>query len=104
MSYCLTLKPACVGCGSQSDLYGSSCKHMTLCLKCGKTMAENKAKCLDCGTIVTRLIRVRDSCPFHSSLIQFCSSSEIVCLVILFRNTMSVQAQRPIRTTSLVDL
>ncbi|KAJ4876366.1 transcription activator [Raphanus sativus] len=57
MSHCLTLKPACMGCGSKSDLYGSSCRHMTLCLKCGKTMAENKAKCLDCGTVLTRLIR-----------------------------------------------
>ncbi|KAF3503954.1 hypothetical protein F2Q69_00042087 [Brassica cretica] len=46
-----------MGCGSRSDLYGSSCRHMTLCLKCGKTMAENKAKCLDCGTVLTRLIR-----------------------------------------------
>ena len=58
MSHCLVLKPSCMGCGSQSDLYGSSCRHMTLCLKCGKTMAENKAKCLDCGTVLTRLIRV----------------------------------------------
>ncbi|KAJ0264858.1 Transcription initiation factor IIF subunit alpha [Hirschfeldia incana] len=57
MSHCLTLKPACMGCGSKSDLYGSSCRHMTLCLKCGKTMAENKAKCIDCGTLLTRLIR-----------------------------------------------
>ncbi|CAN6867838.1 unnamed protein product [Brassica oleracea] len=57
MSHCLVLKPACMGCGSRSDLYGSSCRHMTLCLKCGKTMAENKAKCLDCGTVLTRLIR-----------------------------------------------
>uniref|UniRef100_A0A0D2ZX91 Transcription initiation factor IIF subunit alpha n=1 Tax=Brassica oleracea var. oleracea TaxID=109376 RepID=A0A0D2ZX91_BRAOL len=57
MSHCLVLKPSCMGCGSQSDLYGSSCRHMTLCLKCGKTMAENKAKCLDCGTVLTRLIR-----------------------------------------------
>ncbi|CAH2071504.1 unnamed protein product [Thlaspi arvense] len=56
-SNCLILKPACMGCGSQSDLYGSNCRHMTLCFKCGKTMAENKAKCLDCGTVVTRLIR-----------------------------------------------
>ncbi|KAL0712861.1 hypothetical protein Bca4012_019839 [Brassica carinata] len=57
MLNCLTLKPACMGCGSKSDLYGSSCRHMTICLKCGKTMAENKAKCLDCGTVLTRLIR-----------------------------------------------
>ncbi|KAF8077342.1 hypothetical protein N665_1044s0002 [Sinapis alba] len=57
MSHCLTLKQSCMCCGSKSDLYGSSCRHMTLCLKCGKTMAENKAKCFDCGTILTRLIR-----------------------------------------------
>ncbi|EFH48922.1 mutant TFIIF-alpha [Arabidopsis lyrata subsp. lyrata] len=66
MSNCLQLKPACMGCGSQSDLYGSSCRHMTLCLKCGRTMAENKAKCLDCGTVLTRLIReynVRAAAP-----------------------------------------
>ncbi|CAH8387957.1 unnamed protein product [Eruca vesicaria subsp. sativa] len=46
-----------MGCGSHADLYGSSCRHMTLCLKCSKTMAENKAKCLDRGTVLTRLIR-----------------------------------------------
>lgn len=59
MSFDLLLKPQCSGCGSQVDLYGSNCKHMTLCLTCGKTMAENKAKCFDCGAIATRLIRVR---------------------------------------------
>ncbi|XP_010538756.1 PREDICTED: transcription initiation factor IIF subunit alpha isoform X2 [Tarenaya hassleriana] len=57
MSYDLMLKTACSGCGSQSELYGSTCKHMTLCLQCGKTMAENKGKCYECGTTVTRLIR-----------------------------------------------
>lgn len=30
---------------------------MTLCLTCGKTMAENLAKCYDCGATLTRLIR-----------------------------------------------
>jgi DNA-directed RNA polymerase subunit N (RpoN/RPB10) len=30
-----------------------------LCLTCGKTMAENRGKCFDCGAIVTRLIRVQ---------------------------------------------
>ncbi|KAK7363803.1 hypothetical protein VNO77_05961 [Canavalia gladiata] len=57
MSIDLLLKPSCGGCGSTTDLYGSNCKHMTLCLTCGKTMAENKAKCFDCGATVTRLIR-----------------------------------------------
>ncbi|XP_010270094.1 PREDICTED: transcription initiation factor IIF subunit alpha-like [Nelumbo nucifera] len=57
MSSDLLLKPSCGGCGSTSDLYGSNCKHMTLCLSCGKTMAENHGKCYECGVPVTRLIR-----------------------------------------------
>ncbi|GAB4830774.1 Transcription initiation factor IIF subunit alpha [Ancistrocladus abbreviatus] len=57
MSFDLLLKPSCSRCGSTADLYGSNCKHMTLCLTCGKTMAENRAKCHDCGAIVSRLIR-----------------------------------------------
>ncbi|XP_043689755.1 transcription initiation factor IIF subunit alpha-like isoform X2 [Telopea speciosissima] len=57
MSFDLLLKPSCSGCGSTTDLYGSNCKHMTLCLACGKTMAENRGKCVDCGVTVTRLIR-----------------------------------------------
>ncbi|KAG6768915.1 hypothetical protein POTOM_024527 [Populus tomentosa] len=57
MSFDLQLQPSCSGCGSTTDLYGSNCKHMTLCLTCGKTMAENRGKCFDCGAIVTRLIR-----------------------------------------------
>ncbi|PQQ21172.1 transcription initiation factor IIF subunit alpha isoform X2 [Prunus yedoensis var. nudiflora] len=57
MSADLTLRSSCSGCGSTSELYGSNCKHMTLCLSCGKTMAENRAKCFECGAIVTRLIR-----------------------------------------------
>uniref|UniRef100_A0A1D1YDQ2 Transcription initiation factor IIF subunit alpha n=1 Tax=Anthurium amnicola TaxID=1678845 RepID=A0A1D1YDQ2_9ARAE len=56
-SFDLLLKPSCGGCGSITDLYGSNCKHMTLCLSCGKTMAENRAKCYECGTIITTLIR-----------------------------------------------
>ncbi|KAH9749783.1 hypothetical protein WN944_012635 [Citrus x changshan-huyou] len=67
MSFDLLLKPQCSGCGSQADLYGSNCKHMTLCLTCGKTMAENKAKCFDCGAIVTRLIREYNVRPSNSS-------------------------------------
>ncbi|KAJ8759715.1 hypothetical protein K2173_009816 [Erythroxylum novogranatense] len=57
MSFDLLLKSSCSGCGSTTDLYGSNCKHMTLCLTCGKTMAENRAKCYDCGATVSRLIR-----------------------------------------------
>ncbi|KDP40450.1 hypothetical protein JCGZ_03950 [Jatropha curcas] len=57
MSFDLMLKPSCSGCGSTQELYGSNCKHMTLCLTCGKTMAENRGKCYDCGATVTRLIR-----------------------------------------------
>lgn len=59
MSFDLMLKSSCSGCGSTSDLYGSNCKHMTLCLTCGKTMAENRGKCYDCGATVNRLIRVQ---------------------------------------------
>ncbi|XP_057976608.1 transcription initiation factor IIF subunit alpha-like isoform X2 [Malania oleifera] len=57
MLFDLLLKPSCSGCGSTTDLYGSNCKHMTLCLSCGKTMAENRGACYDCGATVTRLIR-----------------------------------------------
>ncbi|KAE8689676.1 Transcription initiation factor IIF subunit alpha [Hibiscus syriacus] len=57
MSFDLMLKPTCSGCGSSQDLYGSNCKHMTLCVSSGKTMAENQGKCFECGAIVTRLIR-----------------------------------------------
>ncbi|CAN6477592.1 unnamed protein product [Victoria cruziana] len=57
MSMDLVLKPSCGGCGSTSDLYGSNCKHMTLCLSCGKTMAETRSKCRECGVPITKLIR-----------------------------------------------
>ncbi|MQL76764.1 hypothetical protein Taro_009186, partial [Colocasia esculenta] len=60
----LLLKPSCGGCGSTTDLYGNNCKHMTLCLSCGKTMAENCAKCYECGATITMLIRVRLPSPF----------------------------------------
>jgi hypothetical protein len=74
MSFDLTLKSSCSGCGSTSDLYGSNCKHMTLCLTCGKTMAENRGKCYDCGVTVNRLIRVQ-------SLSLFLARSHIVTFV-----------------------
>lgn len=66
MSFDLMLKACCDLCGSPNELYGSNCKHMTLCVKCGKLMAERKDKCRDCGTTVSRLIReynVRASSP-----------------------------------------
>lgn len=40
---------------------------MTLCLACGKTMAETKAACSECGVPVTRLIREYNVRPSNSS-------------------------------------
>ncbi|KAL8469108.1 hypothetical protein ACS0TY_032083 [Phlomoides rotata] len=57
MSFDLILKPSCGGCGSAVELYGSTCKHLTLCLSCGKSMAEKRSKCYECGTPITHLIR-----------------------------------------------
>ncbi|KAG8385810.1 hypothetical protein BUALT_Bualt03G0084000 [Buddleja alternifolia] len=57
MSVDLILKPSCSGCGSTVELYGSACKHLTLCVTCGKTMAQNRAKCYECGSPITQLIR-----------------------------------------------
>ncbi|KAL9996834.1 putative transcription initiation factor IIF, alpha subunit [Helianthus debilis subsp. tardiflorus] len=57
MSFDLVLNPSCDGCRSTVELYGSNCKHMTLCVACGKTMAERKDRCRDCGATITRLIR-----------------------------------------------
>ncbi|KAK9135302.1 hypothetical protein Syun_014632 [Stephania yunnanensis] len=45
------------GCGSPNELYGSNCKHMTLCTTRGRKMAENRDKCYDCGAPLTRLIK-----------------------------------------------
>ncbi|KAK1315711.1 Transcription initiation factor IIF subunit alpha [Acorus calamus] len=53
----LVLKGSCEGCGSTTDLYGSNCKHMTLCLSCGKAMAAARSKCYACGSVISRLIR-----------------------------------------------
>ncbi|XP_068654791.1 transcription initiation factor IIF subunit alpha-like isoform X2 [Aristolochia californica] len=57
MSFDLLLKLSCGECGSTIDLYGSNCKHLTLCLSCGKKMTESHSKCYDCGAPITRLIR-----------------------------------------------
>ncbi|AQK65934.1 Transcription initiation factor IIF, alpha subunit [Zea mays] len=53
----LVLKMACEGCGNTSDLYGTGCKHTTLCSDCGKSMARSRARCLVCSAPITRLIR-----------------------------------------------
>ncbi|KAJ0869645.1 putative transcription initiation factor IIF, alpha subunit, Zinc finger, RING/FYVE/PHD-type [Helianthus annuus] len=58
MSFNLVLNPSCDGWISMVELYGSNCKHMTICVACGKTMAERKDRCRDCAATITRLIRV----------------------------------------------
>ncbi|CAL5345545.1 unnamed protein product [Camellia sinensis] len=67
MSFDLILKASCSGCGTSKDLYGSNCKHLTLCLSCGKSMAEKHNKCYECGTPITRLIREYNVRPCSSS-------------------------------------
>lgn len=62
MAPSLELKDKCTGCGTTVELYGSNCGHLTLCMKCGKSMAETAAPCADCGTPVTRLIKVSCEC------------------------------------------
>ncbi|KAK1306022.1 Transcription initiation factor IIF subunit alpha [Acorus calamus] len=54
----LVLKSSCEGCGSTKGLYGSNCKHVTLCFSCGKAMAAARSKCYACGSVISRLIRV----------------------------------------------
>lgn len=54
----MMLETCCSGCRSTSDLYSSSCKHMTLCFSCGKIMAQNHDKCSICHLPITRLIQV----------------------------------------------
>ncbi|BBN04947.1 transcription initiation factor TFIIF subunit alpha [Marchantia polymorpha subsp. ruderalis] len=53
----LVLKPNCNGCGTTTDLYGSTCKHMTICVPCGKSLVETGGSCTECGLPITRLIR-----------------------------------------------
>ncbi|XP_042374894.1 transcription initiation factor IIF subunit alpha-like [Zingiber officinale] len=57
MSLDWVLRPCCDRCHSTSDLYGSNCKHMTLCLECGKGMAANRGRCRLCGALITKLIQ-----------------------------------------------
>ncbi|KAJ4803899.1 hypothetical protein LUZ62_016465 [Rhynchospora pubera] len=53
----LVLKASCEVCGNASELYGSGCKHMTLCLSCGKRMAADRHHCNLCAAPITNLIR-----------------------------------------------
>lgn len=103
MTMDLQLKSCCSGCRSTTDLYGSNCKHMTLCLTCGKTMAENRAKCYDCGATLTRLIRV-----WSRSLIFFFHFVSATCNFVMYfcgdRNIMFVQVLPTIKTTLLEGL
>ncbi|KAM0847804.1 hypothetical protein ACQ4PT_054798 [Festuca glaucescens] len=53
----LVLKPACDACGKASDLYGTACRHATVCSSCGKAMARARSPCAVCAAPVTNLIR-----------------------------------------------
>ncbi|KAL2634215.1 hypothetical protein R1flu_005694 [Riccia fluitans] len=53
----LVLKPNCDGCGATTDLYGSTCRHMTVCMPCGKSLVETGGLCTECSSPVLRLIR-----------------------------------------------
>ncbi|KAK4486323.1 hypothetical protein RD792_008994 [Penstemon davidsonii] len=67
-SRALLSRPVCDGCGSPGESYDIKCKHLKLCISCGKFMAENRANCYECGTPITRLIREYS--------FRHCSSSE----------------------------
>ncbi|KAM0869110.1 hypothetical protein ACQ4PT_040896 [Festuca glaucescens] len=53
----LVLKPACDACGKASDLYGTACRHATVCSSCGKAMAQARMACAVCAAPVTNLIQ-----------------------------------------------
>ncbi|KAL6644739.1 hypothetical protein ACP70R_016347 [Stipagrostis hirtigluma subsp. patula] len=53
----LVLKAACEACGAASDLYGTACRHATLCQSCGAAMARARARCAVCAAPVATLIR-----------------------------------------------
>jgi transcription initiation factor TFIIF subunit alpha len=53
----LVFKAACEVCGNSSELYGSACKYMTLCLSCGKRMSADRRRCHLCAAPITKLIR-----------------------------------------------
>lgn len=57
MANVFTLQSSCGTCGGGGDLYASQCSHLTLCMACGKTMAEKADPCKQCGVPLTRLIK-----------------------------------------------
>ena len=83
----LVLKPSCEGCGNTSDLYGTGCKHTTLCSDCGKSMARSRARCLVCSLPITRLIRVRirSSAPLFPARACGCRDRRSVARPLPFR-------------------
>ncbi|CAH2036780.1 unnamed protein product [Thlaspi arvense] len=50
----------CSRCDEVLNLYLTECRHSTVCFGCGKTMAEEKEACAECGTIVTQLVKEFD--------------------------------------------
>ncbi|KAM0869104.1 hypothetical protein ACQ4PT_040895 [Festuca glaucescens] len=53
----LVLKAACDACGKASGLYGTACRHATVCSSCGQAMARARTPCAVCAAPVTNLIR-----------------------------------------------
>jgi hypothetical protein len=54
----LVLNAACESCGGADELYGTACRHTTLCRSCGAAMARARGRCAVCAAPVTTLIRV----------------------------------------------
>ncbi|KAG8096753.1 hypothetical protein GUJ93_ZPchr0013g37773, partial [Zizania palustris] len=53
----LVLKASCERCGGASDLYGTGCRHTTLCCSCARTMTRSFERCAVCAAPITSLIR-----------------------------------------------
>ncbi|OVA10064.1 zinc finger protein [Macleaya cordata] len=78
MSFDMLLKTSCGGCGSSPDMYGSKCKHMALCLNCGKTMAENHGKWYDCVAPVARLSQMNKSLTDYLTKSLTCQTCKLI--------------------------
>lgn len=72
----LVLRAACERCGAASDLYGTPCRHTTLCTACGRALARARGRCAVCAAPVTRLIRVLYPRPVNADF----RSREQCCL------------------------